>query len=399
MLLKLIRWLRGYIIFSLSGKYPERFINLLNRSGVLYWEFYPDKGGYKGKMNLYNYKKIRTLAKKASVKLRCEKRSGLPFYINRYRKRKGLFIGAALAVIIMYVLSGFVWDVKLCNVENLSVSDLKAALYDSGLSVGVYKNSLDLETVERNVIFKVPKVRWIQINALNCIAEVEIKEEIEKPKSEKNEKYPCNLIADSDGVITKIIVGAGFCEVKKGSAVMKNQLLVNSVVKGENEAEDKLSFVHGKGKIFADVKYEKEFIIPKRNNIIIPNSNYNEKTNVNLLWFTFPAGFSCSVDKIQSEIFYESGFEVNNVTLPIGFSSNRVYGFKPEIKNLGKAEAKVLLKNKALLYEKFNFGKYMVKKAENSFLELKDSYKLKVDYVVNKNIAKKHRIKILKKVE
>lgn len=399
MLLKIIRWFRGYIVFSLCGNYPERFINILNQNGTLYWDFFPEKKGYTGKMNLYNYKNIRPYAKKSSVKLRCVKRVGLPFYIKRYRLRKGLFIGAAAALIIMYFLSGFIWDVKLNGVENISVSKIKTALDESGLKAGVLKSSLDLEAVERKLIFKIPEIRWIQINALNSIAEVEIKEEIEKPKSKKKDKYPCNLIADSDGIITKTIVNGGTCEVKKGSAVMENQLLVNSVVQGTNEAENKQSFVHSDGKIFADVKYKNKYIIPKKNIRIFPNSNYNERLNVNVLWFSFPIGFNSSPEKIQSELFSDNNLTLNKVTLPAGLTSGRIYGFKTLDEKLDKNKAKILLWNKKLLYEKFNLGKYEIKKSKYYFKELKNEYILKTAYIINKNIAKKQRIKIVKKVE
>lgn len=398
MLVRIIRWLRGYVIFSVSGNYPERFINILNKSGVTYWSLLPSGKSYTGGMLLYDYKNIRSSAKKASVKLRCERKSGLPFMIKRYSKRKGVLIGAVLALILMYTLSNFVWDVKVNGAETLSSARINTALEECGLKSGAFKYSLDFEKIERGLIMKVPEIRWISINALNCIAEVEIKERFKKPKR-KSRKYPCNLVAGEDGIITDTFISGGTCEVKRGSAVIKNQLLVNCVVKGTNEAEDKLSFVHSSGKVYADVVYKKSFIIPKTNNNIILNQNYTDKSNLSFLWLELPFILNSPEHNNGLNIFYRESLSSNGVTLPLGIKTQRIYNYKNSESIIDNKKAKILLKKKAILSEAFNIGKYRIKRYKYSFKEIKDAYKLKVKYIVNKNIAKKQRVKIIKKVE
>ncbi len=395
MLIKLIRLLRGYVYFSVIGTYPERFINVLNKNGITYWNILPKRDKLTGYMLLYDYKNIRPYAKGASVKLRCIKKSGFPFLVKKYSIRKGVAIGAAIALAVMFFLSNFIWDIKLNGGETLSAAGIYSALEDCGLKRGVLKSSVDFEAVERKLIIKIPEIRWISINALNGIAEVEIKEEIKKPKVKKG-KYPCNLTAESDGIITKTIVNNGTCEVKKGSAVMKNQVLVSSVVKGTNEAEDKLSFVHSDGKIYADIEYKKEFIIPKKNNIMILNSSYNEKTNLNFLWTSLPLKLDCPKSEVYGEIPYEKSLVFNSVTLPIGISSRKIYGFTETERTRDKSFAKKLLLKQSRLSEIFNIGKYNVKNISYSFKEIKNSYKLNSTYTVNKNIARVRRVHIKK---
>lgn len=395
MLIKLIRLFRGYVYFSVIGTYPERFINVLNKSGITYWNMIPKHGKLTGYMLVYDYKNIRPYAKGASVKLRCIKKSGFPFLLKKYSFRKGAVIGAVLALAVMFLLSNFVWDIKINGRERLSTSEICSALEDCGLKRGVLKSSVDFEAVERKLIMKIPEIRWISINALNGIAKVEIKEEIKKPKVKKG-KYPCNLTADSDGIITKTIVNKGTCEVKKGSAVMKNQVLVSCVVKGTNEAENKLSFVHSNGKIYADIEYEKKFIIPNKKNNIILNSNYNEKSNLNFLWTSLPLKLDCPKSEIYGEIPYEKSLVFNNVTLPIGISSRKIYGFTETEKILDKSSAKKLLLKQSRLSEIFNIGKYSVKDIKYSFKEINNSYKLTSTYTVNKNIAKVRRVQVKK---
>lgn len=393
MLVKLIRFIRGYIVFSVSGSYPERFINLINRGGINYWDFLPDKKKYSGKMLLSDYKNIRKTARKASVKLKAEKRVGFPFIVKKYKRRKGIAVGAMIAVLIMVILSQFVWDVKLNGVERLSENEVYTALSDCGLKAGAFKSAVDFEAVERKLVLKVPEIRWVSINALNSIAEVEIKEKQSEPKLKKG-KYPCNLVASDDGVITDTLVSGGTCKVKRGSAVVKNQLLVSTVVEGTNEMQDKLSYAHSDGKIFADVIEKKSYSMPIEKDVLIPEKNYTQKGRISFLWFSFPAELNSGDNEIVSEVFSIERLRFNNVTLPVGADKARFYGFNKTPIKRKISEIKFLLKKKAVLSEAFNFGKYKLKSNEYSFKEINDGLKLSAFYTVNKNIAVKQRVKV-----
>lgn len=87
MLLKIIRFLRGSVDFTASGKFPERFMNITAKNGVNLWNPVPKKNAISASMYLSDYKKIRILARKSRVKTRITAKHGLPFIINRYNKR------------------------------------------------------------------------------------------------------------------------------------------------------------------------------------------------------------------------------------------------------------------------------------------------------------------------
>ncbi len=389
MLVKLIRYIKGYVIFSLTGRYPERFINLLNRNGVNYRELFPKGDKYIGQMAASDYLKIRKTARISSVRLKIERKAGLPFLIKTYKVRKGIAVGAVLAVIIMSVLSMFVWDVKLNGAENLSESSICAALESSGLKPGAFKQSVDFEAAERQLLLKLPQIRWVSINALNSIAEVEIKEKFKKPSVKKG-KYPCNLTSSADGVITDTLVSAGTCMVKRGTAVSENQLLVSTVVEGTNELQDKLSYVHSEGMIYADVIEKRTFSLNKRSKVIIPDKNYTEKSSLKFLWAELLIKPGSPGGELNCPVFHNERLCFNEVTLPLGINSINIYSFK----TVNKINDKILLKKKALLSEAFNLGEFKIKRKKYSFKELNDKIILNSTYTVNKNIAVKKRVNI-----
>ena len=37
-MLKILRWLRGYVTFEAKGPFPERFLNLTLRADILLWD-------------------------------------------------------------------------------------------------------------------------------------------------------------------------------------------------------------------------------------------------------------------------------------------------------------------------------------------------------------------------
>ena len=279
MLVKIIRWLKGYVKFTGIGKFPERFINLLNINGILYWDLLPVQNGVTGVMPIYNYLRIRKFAKKSSIKLKINKKIGLPFFVNKHKNRKGILLGALCGLLIMCFLSNFVWVVDIKDVNSLSAIDVKNSVEECGLKIGAHKKSLDFSKIEREVILKNPQIGWIAINCLNNVATVEIREKAPKPKIEKTD-FPCNLKASTDGIVTKTIVSNGDCKVKAGSAVAKNQILVSCVI---NQGEDKVYYVHSKGEIYADVTETKEFTVSKTREKIILDKNYKTKSNAYFL--------------------------------------------------------------------------------------------------------------------
>lgn len=386
MILKILRWLKGYIVFSASGKFPERFINLMNVNGVRYWDSQPCPGGFSATMLLCDYLNIRSLARKSKVRLKIRKKKGLPFLIVKYKKRKGLLIGAVCAVLLVAILSRFVWVVDVQGTERLSEQQLKPILKEYGLEVGAIKNSVDIEKVERYTLLETPEIRWISVNLLNNIATVEIKEKTPKPSI--NKKYPCNIKASCDGVVTKASVLNGTNQVKVGSAVTKNQLLVNSVM---TQGENSVKYVHSQAEIFADVRYEKVFKQDKNEMYFVPKENFTEKTTCNFLWINFPGNISSSLKGANASIFKNYKLFINNVDLPIGYTKEVNYYYNTETKSRNE---KKILKNKLALYEIFNENDSQIKERKVRFSEKKDSIVMSVSYTVNKNIARKQKIKV-----
>ena len=158
MLLKLIRFIRGYVDFTVKGKFPERFLNLTARNGINIWNATPNEHGLSATMSVFDYKNIRKIAHKARVVIKTTGKHGAPFILHKYRFRLGLPIGAVIGIIILLVLSNFVWFVNVNGEKTLSDTYIKEVLKENGIDVGVSKNNLNVQSIERNVILNIKEI-------------------------------------------------------------------------------------------------------------------------------------------------------------------------------------------------------------------------------------------------
>lgn len=247
MLLKLLRWLMGYVVFVSNGIFAERFMNLTARSQISLWDVKKRIGEFVGSMSASDYRDIKNIARKSGVKIRIKEKHGLPFIINKYRNRVGLPIGVACFFAIIYFLSMYVWSIDVSGNVGISSDEIKNVVAELGLSEGTLKRELDIPMMEQSAMIKLPGTAWLSINIEGSCATISVKERIAPPNIVPNDK-PCNIKATCDGQIDRMEVYDGTALVKSGDAVIKGQLLVSGVVEdvyGGNTLH------HANAKVFA----------------------------------------------------------------------------------------------------------------------------------------------------
>lgn len=383
MLLEIIRFFRGSVDFTASGKFPERFMNITAKNGVNIWNPVPEKNAISASMYLSDYKKIRTLARKSRVKTRITAKHGLPFIANRYKARTGLFAGAVFGIILCIFLSNFIWSVKISGTEEISNTYLESLLEDNGISVGVWKNNLDVDQIERNIQRKCGDVRWMSINITGSLVTVEVKETYKKPKFDTS-KNPCNVKAKTDGVITKIEAYNGKPVVTKGSGVVNGQLLVSGL---DETKQGNMRYLRASAKVYADVAEKRTFTVPKKITYSYATDNYVDRKNFEFLWLDFPCNLAFeNYDNFVSSVHSENLF-INDVVLPVGIKVRSDRELVTDEYTLNKSKAEEIVKTDCILYEIFTKNKSTLNSRKISVKENKTDYSFTADYIFNENIA------------
>lgn len=383
MLVQLIRFFRGYVDFTAGGKFPERFLNITSRYGINLWNAKPSKHSINASMYISDYRKIRLAAKKSGVKTRIKAKHGLPFFVNKYKPRIGIPIGAAAGVILIIVLSNFIWSVSITGAQTVSETKIKQVLSDNGVKTGGYKNNLDVQKIERDTMLEIDEIGWMSVNITGNIASIEIKEKAQKPKIDSN-TTPCNVKAKCDGVITDIKAKKGNVQVKKGSGVAKGDLLISGIIETKMNT---IQYVRANAEVFADVVYKKDTSIKSEYEYTFQNGEKTDRNRAFLFWLEFPC--SVSFSSYENSVFSETSQNVicNDVVLPLGIKTSTQSELKSVEKKLTKSDAEKIFMNDLLLYEAFKKPKSKVVSRKVNINKTGDEYRCETDYIFNENIA------------
>lgn len=226
MLISFLRYLIGYVKFSVKGEFPERLFNQLATRNISVWNMRRNKATITACISAKDYLKMREYRGKNRVRTRVLKRFGLPFILKRYRLRVGFAAGLLFYITTLVIMSGFVWNITVLGNDKISSAEITSALKELGLSEGVRISKLDTELLRTRLALKVDGIAWSSINIEGVRATVNISEAL---GTEKSDNRPCNLIAERDGVILGLEVTEGSIAVKTGQTVAAGDLLVSGI--------------------------------------------------------------------------------------------------------------------------------------------------------------------------
>ncbi len=380
-MVKLIRWLRGFVVFELTGKFPERFINICARLGVSLFNPLPRGRNIYGGMLLCDYKRIRPIARKCGVRLCVKERHGLPFVISRYRARSGLAAGAAAFAIIIVIMQSFVWTVEINGLGTVSGVDFAGILEEAGVYAGAFKGNLDLQRIQRKVMQDVEEIGWMSINIIGTKAEVEIKEKDKKPKLE-NVKTPCNIKASTDGVIVSMNTKSGKAVVPVGSAVKKGQLIVSGVV--ENSLQN-INFVHSDAQVTAKTTRQVAFSTELHGEYKSPGGTA-KRYRFDFLWFSFPVSFSPVGGSYSSRVETQK-LHLNNTAVPCGLSVQHCTVFEDATFKLNEKSGKEVTTADEALFRLFALSECETIELYQNSQVSEDAYTMNVIYTCTEDIG------------
>ncbi len=375
--------MRGYVCFTVSGRYPERFLNITARQGIRLWKVERRGDGFRACMYRSDYRSIRSSARKSGVRLQVCEKSGLPQLAFRYRRRAGLVAGGCAFVVTVFLMSLFVWSVQITGLDTLSEVQIRSILREKGLYVGAFKPAIDAVSLADEVMIENREIGWMAVNLSGSLASVEVKEEAPAPEVEDIET-PCNIKAKCDGLILNMKTAEGTAAVREGSAVIRGQLLVSGVM--EN-ADGGSRLVHASSKVLARVKHEASFSVPERLSVMLPSGEIAERLSAELFGIRIPyyvngVGSPYSVTREYTEAPVPMG-----VQLPVGRVRERVSALESVELQLDENSAKELLERQAMLYEVFNLADYTVEERASAITCRDGSFTLNMTYTCEGDIG------------
>lgn len=243
MFVLLMRYLKGYLRICATSTSPERFLNLCRNRGILLWGLSPHGRDYEMYISIRGFRKLKPVLKKTKTKVTIEERFGLPFFFHKYRKRKMFFCGAAGCVMIVYLLSLFIWNIHIDGNQTRTDETILAFLEEKNTVHGMLRKDVDCEQIVKDIRQQFDDIIWVSAYVKGTRLMIQVKENsdtITMPATEMEK--PSDIVADKDGVVTEIITRKGVPLVHAGDEVKKGDLLVSGRVEVLNDSKEVIGY-------------------------------------------------------------------------------------------------------------------------------------------------------------
>ena len=134
MIFKILQgYILGYVNIYVEGYYIERFINTCISKSILIWNVKREKSTQMyANVRIQDFKKLKEITKKTKCKMKIRQRKGVPFLLNKYRKRKIFVIFLIIIISAMFGTSRFVWNIEVQG-ENIAEQEILENLAEYGL--------------------------------------------------------------------------------------------------------------------------------------------------------------------------------------------------------------------------------------------------------------------------
>ncbi len=265
MLIRLLKYLKGYVRIEIQGFSPERFLNLCTGRKILLWNISKEDDKYYCNISVKSFFCLRQLTKKTKTKVRIMEKHGFAFFWKSLKQRKFFLMGIFLAISILIGISFFIWDIKISGNYSHSTEELMTFLQENNVSAGKAKSSLNNEEIVRLLRTGFQDIIWVSVEIKGTRLYIELRENKELgqetvlPDGESSD-----LIASQKGQIIDIVTRTGIPQVKKGDIVEKDTLLVSGRIDILNDAGEVVAYqyCHSDADIYIKYDYVYQFSFP-----------------------------------------------------------------------------------------------------------------------------------------
>ncbi len=350
---RILKLIYGYVVVLIGGEQLERFLNLCrNRNIYMEKVCFPDTGQIKARIQAADFKRLRSIRSKTGVHIQIIQKRGLPFFFFRNKKRKAFFAGMLLGCILIFFMTGRIWNIHIeGNVRN-STGEILTFLKEEGIVHGMAVKKADCSEIAAAVRRNFAEITWVSARIEGTRLYIEIQEDVSQ-KETMPETSPCDLTADKEGVIMEMIVRAGVPVKKPGDICRKGDILVSGELHIMNDSQEivRKEYVHADADIYVSrqLSYYHEF--PLKHQIRIFGDRIQKGRYIRLgSWYL---GLYRNAKPDQTGITTEYQLRITeNFLLPVWIGRTRVKDYKIREQIYTQKEAKQEASYRLQLFEK-----------------------------------------------
>ena len=379
---RLFRWFPGWVRVETEGGYPERLLNMIATEEIAVWGVRFRDERMRFSCFARDYRLMRYRARRACVRMRVRQKHGLPFWLHRYRKRKGLLIGLALYALILVLLAPRIWAIEVVGNSATPTQEILAVAQDMGVRLGVRMDALQIKQLEIMGLNRLPTLAWISVNPSGCVARVEVTERKPTPQV-LDLSHPSDMVAVRDGRVASITVVSGQKRVMVGEAVSAGTVLISGRV--QSELGEQLYRAYGE--VWAWTERRITVSVPLTYYPTVPDGFVAVCPTVHFLGWRIPLYASPPMGEQYQQIERAHFLQANGLTLPLGIT-NRYY-IRTTRPATGRTEAQAveLVQKRLKEQEAVLFGDREYEECERTQTVADGTVTLSVKYQCLENIA------------
>ena len=339
----------GYLKLTFTGSEKIRFLNLCRNHHLNIWEIknLPDNSlSFFSSIN--SFYRMKHLRQKCGGCLTITEKKGIVFQMRRLRKRILFLIGTILFLLLLKMISLYVWNISFEGNYSYTDQELLKFLYQHQIHQGVKKSSLNYESVEFLLRKEFEDITWVSAELKGTCLIIHIKENFDK-KVVEEETSPYHLVSNVTGIIDTVITRHGVPLIKTGDSVEPGQKLISGILELKNDSGDVTGYEYVKADadIYALVKedYDVSFSL----NYFQKHYTGNAKKAFEIDFFgkqasiTLPGKHLKKCDVLRD---YDQLSLTKNFFLPITFGRLTFREYETEKRKYSKEEAMTLAKQK-----------------------------------------------------
>jgi len=377
-----LRWFFGWVRVEAEGGYSARLLNAMTAQGLSVWGIKQRQESLRFSCFARDYRRLRPLARCACVRMRLRRKSGLPFWVFRYRHRRGLLVGTAVYVLVLCLLAPRIWVVKVVGNADTSDETIVSVVENMGVRLGAPMKKVQIKQIEIDGLRQLPALSWITVNPSGCVARVEVTERMPTPQVIDLSK-PSDIVALRDGRIVSMEIRSGHRVALNGEAVTAGSLLITGRV--QTELGEKL--YRSYGEVWAETRRQITVSVPLLYAKTVPDGFVAYRPTLSFLCWDVPLYSTGEIGKGYIRRTKEHFLQANGLTLPLGVKGDYYIRTREEPTARTKAQAaklaaQQLAKEEATLFTSGKFEELSRRE------EVKNGqYVLTVTYTCLENIA------------
>lgn len=362
------------LINRLREKIPLRDIRKTSDSTVELTVFYTDTDT------------VLLEAEKVYAKAEIIKVKGILPFMNKYKKRFGIYAGLVVASAIISFSQHTIFEVRVKGNTYIPENEIKEAVSMFGIAEGKLKKTKNLEKIYNEILINDSRISWISVNYDGMIANIEIDEtQIIPEKLDRNRNI--NIVAKCDGIVKRIDVLDGGREVSVGDTVVKGELLISSFA----DTRKGLTVMKGaRGSVWALTEHIYQVFVPENNTYKSYTGKQKENKSIMILGKRIPLYIDIEKYKNFSMETEQVRFNIFKYQFPFMIKTQKQTEYKKTDTVITESDARKIAENELSKRIEAELTDAEIIKKNTSFEKDSDTYVLTAKISCIENIAEEY---------